>query len=140
MKCKAYPCVIVIIALVAIFLPKISAFAASEDVVAVAASMHECALELAAAFEEADLGEAPKVVSGASGKLAAQITSGAPFCLFLSASPEWTEKLKKDGLLYDIAPMAKAPAVAWWPKDEAISLEALRGEKVRIAIADPAAA
>jgi len=139
-KCKAYPCVIVIIALVAIFLPKISVFAASEDVVAVAASMHECALELAAAFEEAGFGEAPQLVSGASGKLAAQITSGAPFCLFLSASPEWTEKLKKDGLLYDIAPMAKAPAVAWWPKDEAISLEALRGEKVRIAIADPAAA
>lgn len=87
MKCKAYPCVIVIIALVAIFLPKISAFAASEDVVAVAASMHECTLELAAAFEEADFGEAPRLVSGASGKLAAQITAGAPFCLFYPQVP-----------------------------------------------------
>lgn len=124
-----------------VFLSPLSAVAkVSEDVVAIAASMHECALELAAAFEEAGFGEAPQLVSGASGKLAAQITSGAPFGLFLSASPEWTEKLKKDGLLYDIAPMAKAPAVAWWPKDEAISLETLRGEKIRIAIADPAAA
>jgi len=139
-KCKVHLYAIVMITLVAFFLPKTSAFAASEDVVAVAASIHECAFELAAAFEEAGLGKAPQLVSGASGKLAAQITAGAPFGLFLSASPEWTEKLQKDGFLYDIAPMAKAPAVVWWPKGEAISLETLRGEKIRIAIADPAAA
>jgi molybdate transport system substrate-binding protein len=139
-KCKARLCAIIVIALTTFVLPKIGAIEASEDVVAVAASMHEVALELATAFKEARLGQAPQVVSGASGKLAAQIIAGAPFGLFLSASPEWTEKLQKDGFLYDIAPMAKAPAVVWWPKGEAISLETLRGEKIRIAIAGPAAA
>lgn len=139
MKGKAHLCAIVIVALATLVLSRIGA-EASEDVAAVASSMHEVALELATAFKEAGLGEAPQIVSGASGKLATQISAGAPFGLFLSASPEWTEKLKGDGLLYDVAPMAKTPAVAWWPKGETISPEVLKGKKIRIAIADPVSA
>jgi len=117
------------------------AFAASDkDVVAVAASIHECTNELAYQFEKQGLGKAPEVVSGASGKLASQIMAGAPFGLFLSASPEWTKKLEDEGYLYDVHPMATAPAVAWWQKDEPITTDTLKNKGLHIAIADPASA
>lgn len=116
-------------------------FAASyKDVVAVAASIHECINDLASQNEKQGLGKAPEVVSGASGKLASQIIAGAPFGLFLSASPEWTKKLADEGHLYDVHPMATAPVVAWWQKDEPISTDTLKNKGLHIAIADPASA
>jgi len=117
-----------------------SAPAAQEDIVAVASSIHECIKELASEFEAEKMGRALKIVAGASGKLASQIMAGAPFGLYLSASPEWAEKLQKEGFLFDVFPMASSPLVAWWAKDEPISTDALKKKDVRISIADTKAA
>ena len=130
----------VMVVIVSFLSPSFVLAAPTDDVVAVAASMHECINELATQFENHGLGTSPKIVSGASGKLASQIIAGAPFGLFLSASPEWTKKLESEGLLYEVFPMATSPVVAWWPKDETITLETIERKDVRIAIADPEAA
>lgn len=84
----------VMVVIVSFLSPSFVLAAPTDDVVAVAASMHECINELATQFENHGLGTPPKIVSGASGKLASQIIAGAPFGLFLSASPEWTKNLK----------------------------------------------
>ena len=80
----------------------------SEDVVAVAASMHECALELAAF--EADFGEAPQLVSGLQ-EACAQITQ-VPLRPFFVGKSRMDGEAEKDGLLYDIAPW---PKLLPWP-------------------------
>lgn len=111
--------------------------AASADTVAVAGSMGDCMADMAAAFSSSGQGEAPEFVAGASGKLAAQIKAGAPFGLFLSASPQWTKHLDEEGLLEEVAPMATSPLALWWPKAEAPSVDRLPSGELKIAIADP---
>jgi molybdate transport system substrate-binding protein len=110
---------------------------AAADTVAVAGSMGDCMAEMAALFSASDRGEAPELVTGASGKLAAQIKAGAPFGLFLSASSQWTKHLDEEGLLEEVAPMATSPLALWWPKAETPSADSLSSGEMKIAIADP---
>ena len=58
------------VVIVSFLSPSFVLAAPTDDVVAVAASMHECINELATQFENHGLGTPPKIVSGASGKLA----------------------------------------------------------------------
>lgn len=71
--------------------------AGEEAVVAVAANFMEVAERLEADFERAS-GHSLTFVAGSTGKLYAQIASGAPFDVFLSADRERPERLEKEGL------------------------------------------
>jgi len=128
---------ILIAAAVALFAVP-SAFAA--DTVAVAGSIFSCVTEMAQVFEDSGKGEAPELVMSSSGKLAAQVQAGAPFGLYLSASPKWTKLLEEKGLIEDVAPMAVCPVVAWWPKEKAPDIELIGDGVTSVAIADPEAA
>jgi molybdate transport system substrate-binding protein len=66
-------------------------------VASVAASAAEAVEEIGARFR-AQTGVELRVNAGPSNALATQILSGAPVDLFLSASPEWADKLAEDGL------------------------------------------
>ena len=110
---------------------------ASAEIVAVAGSMGDCMAEMATLFNASGRGEVPEFVAGASGKLTAQIKAGAPFGLFLSASPQWTKHLDEEGFLEEVAPMAVSPLALWWPKEEAPSVDRLPSGELKIAIADP---
>lgn len=113
--------------------------AAAEDSVAVAASLGPTLEKLEQQFSTAS-GKHLALVNGASGKLAAQIEAGAPFGLFLSANEKWARHLESKGLLTDVHPYAESPLVLWWTKEEAPAIEMLKDPKMRVAIADPAAA
>jgi len=78
--------------------PSGSAMAAEPLVVAAAASFQPSLRLLAEAWEAG--GGAPlRLVFGASGRLAMQIRSGAPYDLFLSADEGWLRRLEGEGLL-----------------------------------------
>lgn len=109
------------------------------DTAAVAGSIYPCVTELAEIYTESG-GNAPELVMGSSGKLAAQIKAGAPFGLYLSASRKWALHLKDLDLIEEIHPMATSPIVLWWMKEEAPALELLADGKTRVSIADPEAA
>lgn len=64
--------------------------------VATAANVQYVMLELKTAFEQTT-GIGINIVSGSSGKLAAQIKEGAPFDVFVSADMEYPEALYKSG-------------------------------------------
>lgn len=68
--------------------------------VAVAANVQYPFEELAAVFER-ETGIKIKPVFGSSGKFAAQIDSGAPFDIFLSADMFYPQMLRKAGLTYN---------------------------------------
>ncbi len=72
-----------------------SAVRAEEVFVAAAHSMKEVVDELSAGYEKSHPGV--KIVRnyGASGALAKQVEAGAPAYIFLSASVDWVERLKK---------------------------------------------
>ncbi|MEA3507611.1 MAG: molybdate ABC transporter substrate-binding protein [Synergistota bacterium] len=114
--------------------------AVAADTVAVAGSIFSCVTEMTQVFEESGKGEAPELVMSSSGKLAAQVQAGAPFGLYLSASPKWTKLLEEEGLIEDVAPMAVCPVVAWWPKEEAPDLALIGDGVTSVAIADPESA
>jgi molybdate transport system substrate-binding protein len=85
-----------------------------------------------------------KVSYGSSGRLFAQITSGAPFDLFLSADEEYPQKLVDAGaaVAESLTPYAAGRLVLWVPKDSPLDvgqgLGALRDPRVRrVAIANP---
>lgn len=68
----------------------------AEITVAVAANFAGTLKSLQPVFEKAS-GHQLKVISGSTGKLAAQITEGAPFDVFLSADDVATRKLAENG-------------------------------------------
>ena len=70
---------------------------ADEVQLAVAANFTAPMQKIAAEFEK-DSGHKARLMSGATGKLYAQITNGAPFEVFLSADDETPARLEKDGL------------------------------------------
>jgi len=77
-------------------------------------------------------------VYGASGTLARQIESGAPFDLFLSADEQWARYAEEKMLLEgEPLPFATMPLVLWHPEEKAPSLDILRSEKLIVAIANP---
>lgn len=70
---------------------------AGEVQLAVAANFSAPMQKIAAEFEK-DSGHKARLMSGATGKLYAQITNGAPFEVFLAADDETPARLEKDGL------------------------------------------
>lgn len=115
--------------------------------IAVAASVKPAAEQLARAFEAAHPGVTVRLTSGASGAFAAQIQSGAPFDLFLSADRKYPERLMAVGLTAGGETVyAVGELVAWLPAGSKLDLDhhglaALVDPSVRrIAIANPATA
>lgn len=71
----------------------------AEEVLAAVASNFAAPMEVIAAVFEKDTGHKAKLAFGATGKLYAQITNGAPFEVFLSADAETPARLEKEGLV-----------------------------------------
>jgi molybdate transport system substrate-binding protein len=111
-------------------------------IASVAASTTEVIEELNQQFHK-DASVDVNVNAGPSNALAAQILAGAPADVFLSASPEWTDKLEEEGraaaktellsnLLIVVVPKGN-PAGVHEPKDlaaERVKKLALAGENV----------
>lgn len=112
--------------------------------VAAAANLRPALEELAAAFQARHPGGAVRATYGGSGLLVAQIASGAPFDLFLSADAAYPAELAARGLA-DGAPFTYAlgELVVWVPAGAPVELErrglaALSDARVqRIALPNP---
>lgn len=74
--------------------------AADELVIFAAASLKNAMDEIAAGFAE-QTGHTAVVSLAGSSALARQIEQGAPADIFISASPDWMDKLEVDGLIAD---------------------------------------
>jgi len=112
---------------------------ASAEVFAAAASLQPVMEKVATQFEK-EKGIRMDAVFGASGQLARQIESGAPYDLFLSADEKWARYLEERGRLEKVRPVAECPLVLWWASEKAPSLDLVKNPKVRVAVADPAVA
>jgi molybdate transport system substrate-binding protein len=116
--------------------------------VAAAANLKTAAEELTRAFEAEHPGVQVSLTFGASGALFAQLRSGAPFDVFLSADREYPAKViaAKLAAAADEKVYAFGKLVAWLPPGSTLALEekglaALAEPAVRrIAIANPAVA
>jgi len=106
------------------------------EVFAAAASLQPVLEKIADQYKK-DKGVTLDGVFGASGQLARQIEMGAPYDLFLSADERWARYLEDKGKLEKVKPVAECPLVLWWSSDEAPPLDIVKGEKIRVAIADP---
>lgn len=123
------------------FLP-LSAIA--EDItVAAAANLQSTLEELKSEFFK-ETGIGIKVVIGASGKLTAQIMSGAPFDVFMSADMDYPKRLFADGLTIEAPKVyAYGSLVLWTLKDIDLSKgvdSLLNIVVVKVAIASPKSA
>jgi molybdate transport system substrate-binding protein len=112
--------------------------------IAAAANVKQALDELVTAFRKEHPGTQVNVSYGSSGRLFAQIVSGAPFDLFLSADEEYPRKLVDTGaaVAESLTPYAAGRLVLWVPKesplDAAQGLAALRDARARrVAIANP---
>jgi len=118
----------------------IPAASAEELTVAVAANMKFAFGELQQAFSRQS-GNVIKAVFGSSGKLTAQIESGAPFDVMLSADMKYPTRLYEGGLaVYPPKVYARGVLVLWTlnPFDLSNWQQLLREPSVkRIAVADP---
>ncbi len=110
-----------------------AAAAAQPVTVAVAANVKNAFEEVAAEFRK-ETGIEVQGVFGASGKIVAQVKSGAPYDVFLSADTEYPEALYKEGLA-TAAPRVYATGVLvlWTRKDIDLG-------KGMAAVSDPAVA
>ena len=116
--------------------------------VAAAANLKDAADAIAQAFQGEHSDVDVKVTMGASGNFFAQIQTGAPFDLFLSADTEYPDKVVAAGLAQaeDERVYAFGRLIAWLPPGSTINLEkkgldALGDSSVKhIAIANPAVA
>ena len=95
-------------------------------------------IELVAAFEKESDIKCDLIVTS-SGKLAAQIIAGAPYDLFISADPKYTELLKDKELVSDVKNILRGTLVLW-----SLDQEILLGDELfkdrsikRIAIPNP---
>lgn len=118
-------------------------FPASSDTVqvAVASNFAQPMARIAAAFQR-DTGHQLLLSSGSSGKFYAQIASGAPFEVLLSADDEIPQRLEKEGLAVagSRATYAIGKLVLWSPRPDYVDGkgEVLRnGGFSRLAIANP---
>jgi len=111
--------------------------AQNSGTVAAAASLQSLMEHVVPWFNE-QRGTGLQGVYGASGNLARQIESGAPFDLFLSADEQWARYAEEKGLLEgEPLPFATMPLVLWHSGEKAPSLDLLRSEKLSVAIANP---
>lgn len=113
--------------------------------IAAAASTKPALDELARAFERASPGARVLASFGASGALFAQIASGAPFDLFLSADREFPRRLVAEGLASEEVVYGAATLALWLsegsPVEPARGLAALADPAVRrVAMPNPAVA
>ncbi len=116
--------------------------------VAAASSLKLPVEALARDFEGANPGVKVAVTLGASGTFFAQIRSGAPFDLFLSADRDYPRRLVEAGLVEQGGDVlyATGALVVWTPQGSPVALgsgglAALAGPRVkRLAMANPAAA
>jgi molybdate transport system substrate-binding protein len=116
---------------------------AGEITVAAAADLSAPIQEIAAGFEK-QTGNKARLSLGSSGNLFAQIESGAPFDVFLSADAEYPKKLEADGFAVpgSVRTYAIGKLVLWVPAASPLDLS--KGMDVlldpavhRIAIANP---
>lgn len=119
------------------------AFSAAADTVpvAVASNFSPAMARIAAAFQR-DTGHQLLLSSGSSGKLYAQIASGAPFEVLLSADDEIPQRLEKEGhaVAGSRATYAIGKLVLWSPRPDYVDGkgEVLRNSGFsRLAIANP---
>ena len=108
--------------------------------IAVATNFAPTAEQLAAAYSAAS-GNSVEITGGATGKLYAQISAGAPFDAFLSADAATPEKLAGDGLALADSQFTYATGqLALWSADAATNLSdpgaALKAAR-HVAIANP---
>lgn len=114
--------------------------------VAAAANLRMVAEELRRGFEAEHPGAAVALTFGASGTFFAQIQSGAPFDVFLSADREYPRRLVAARLAADEQVYALGRLVAWLPAGSRLDLArrglaALEDPAVRrISVANPALA
>ncbi|WP_334139664.1 molybdate ABC transporter substrate-binding protein [Thermovirga lienii] len=87
-----------------------------KGILAVSAGIVPCVEEIMTAFV-AQGGQPLSIVSGATGKLARQIDSGAPYDIFLSADPKWRKWLEERGHRMKVEVCAFAKLSIWWPGD-----------------------
>jgi molybdate transport system substrate-binding protein len=134
------PRILLIIAL--LFIIPFSALAGDQKITAgVAANFIVPFGEIARLFEK-QTGIKVEPVFTSSGKLYAQITSGAPYDIFLSADEERPAKLFKDGLSQKPYVYAKGQVVLWSADKKLCAnkdwLTAVRSKEIKkIAIANP---
>lgn len=81
-----------------------------------AASTKNAVEELAASFEK-QTGTRVLVSTGPSNALAAQIASGAPADLFLSANEKWSEHIQEQGLAEEVTPLLTNGLALIVPRD-----------------------
>ncbi len=118
-----------------------SGFAQKKITVAVAANMRYTIEQLKTIFEK-ETGIAITIISGASGKLTAQIEEGAPFDVFVSADMNYPEELFKKGFAINKPKCyAKGILVLWTTKTELNTsnmMQLLKSPEIKkIAIANP---
>jgi molybdate transport system substrate-binding protein len=139
----------VLLALLALAGPAVAQGSARRTVnVAAASSLRLPAGALKVEFEEANPGVEVAMTLGASGTFFAQIRSGAPFDLFLSADRDYPRKLVEAGLAAPGGEVVYAigSLVVWTPAGSPLDLAgkglaALAGPGVKkVAIANPAVA
>ncbi|MGE4399185.1 MAG: molybdate ABC transporter substrate-binding protein [Campylobacterales bacterium] len=111
--------------------------------IAAAADLKFALADIIKAYEAANKDDKVKATFGASGKLVAQITEGAPFDLFFAADISFPQKLKANGMAVgDIKPYAVGRVVMLTKSGSGIDvkqgLNILLSDKVKkIAIANP---
>jgi molybdate transport system substrate-binding protein len=119
-----------------LFLATFGGVRAETATVAVAANFLTTAKLLSEAFESKS-GHQIVLVPGSTGKLYAQIVSGAPFDLFLSADAARPAALENGGLSARRKTYAIGQLVLLVRGRRETSLETLKSDSLRIAIADP---
>lgn len=111
-----------------------------EDIViAVAANFLDAANRFAEAYEQ-QTGHRVTVVSGATGKLYAQIRHGAPFDVFLAADVERPQRLIDEGFAVPQSAFTYALGVLslWYPQADPVGAESLCRQPVAfLAMANP---
>lgn len=113
---------------------------AAEVRVAVAANFTQTLSQLQAQFEKAT-SHRVSAISGATGKLFAQINNGAPFDVFLSADADAPARLIESGQAVALSQFtyARGRLVLWSTQPEAVrnGAQSLHGGTQRIALANP---
>ena len=110
----------------------------SDLIIATSANMQYAIEDIILAFEQDHHISCQTVVSS-SGKLTAQITSGAPYDLFFSADKKYPEQLYNNGLAVDTPSVYAYGHLALWSMTiEELNIASLNTSKVNhIAIANP---
>lgn len=111
--------------------------------IAAAANLSTALPELVNAYEQTHHDIKVGLSYGASGQLAEQIRRGAPFAVFLSASPDYVHYLEESGIpIYRKVTFARSPLVLYVPARvgvEPTGFEVLASPKVqRVVVANPA--